>query len=66
MRRAEAAAFARLVGGSAGFRAQQQTWFDNLTQLPVERLGYKVERTGVRTLPGYDGSLLLEHATAIR
>jgi uncharacterized protein YlxW (UPF0749 family) len=29
-------------------------------------LGYKVERLGLTKIPGYDGSLLLEHASAIR
>jgi uncharacterized protein YlxW (UPF0749 family) len=29
-------------------------------------LGYKVNRLGVTKFPGYDGSLLLEHARAIR
>jgi uncharacterized protein YlxW (UPF0749 family) len=29
-------------------------------------LGYKVDRIGVTKLPGYDGSLRLEHARAIR
>lgn len=29
-------------------------------------LGYKVDRLGLTKLPGYDGSLLLEHASAIR
>jgi uncharacterized protein YlxW (UPF0749 family) len=29
-------------------------------------LRYDVKRTGVQTLPGYDGALLLQHANAIR
>lgn len=43
VRRADAAAFARLVGGGAGFRDRQATWFGNLGQLPVARLSYRVD-----------------------
>lgn len=43
VRRADPDAFARLVGGSEEFRDEQQTWFGNLTQLPLQRLGYRVD-----------------------
>ncbi|MDI6908550.1 hypothetical protein [Nocardioides sp.] len=43
VRRADAAAFTRLVGGGAGFRERQATWFGNLSQLPVARLSYRVD-----------------------
>lgn len=43
VRRADATAFARLVGGGPGFRDRQETWFGNLSQLPVARLSYRVD-----------------------
>jgi hypothetical protein len=42
VRRADPDAFAGLVGGGAQFRARQETWFDNLTQLPIARLRYRL------------------------
>jgi hypothetical protein len=43
VRRADPDAFARQIGGGRGFRGQQDTWFGNLTQLPIERLGYRLD-----------------------
>jgi hypothetical protein len=43
VRRADADAFAKLVGGGRAFRDRQETWFDNLTQLPIARLGYRLD-----------------------
>ena len=43
VRRADAAAFGRLVGGDRDFRAHERTWFDNLTQLPIATLRYRVD-----------------------
>lgn len=43
VRRGDAEAFARLVGGGAGFRDRQATWFGNLGRLPVARLSYRVD-----------------------
>lgn len=43
VRRADAEAFERLVGGGRGFRDQQDTWFGNLTQLPIARLSYRAD-----------------------
>lgn len=43
VRRADDAAFARLVAGDRAFRDQQRTWFGNLTQLPIGRLRYRVD-----------------------
>jgi hypothetical protein len=43
VRRADEAAFDRLVGGGPAFRARQRTWFDNLAQLPVGRLSYRLD-----------------------
>jgi hypothetical protein len=43
VRRADADAFANLVGGGARFRDRQATWFDNLRQLPEARLSYRVD-----------------------
>lgn len=36
------AAFLRQVGGGRAFRSSQETWFGNLSQLPLQRLGYRV------------------------
>ncbi|HYF72340.1 MAG TPA: hypothetical protein VD864_05940, partial [Nocardioides sp.] len=43
VRRADREAFARLVGGGRVFRERQETWFGNLTQLPLARLAYRVD-----------------------
>lgn len=43
VRRADPAAFERLVGGGAGFQERQRTWFANLIQLPVARLSYRAD-----------------------
>lgn len=43
VRRADGSAFGRLVGGDASFRAQQRTWFGNLTQLPIATLRYRLD-----------------------
>jgi len=43
VRRADAAGFPRLVGGAAGFREREATWFDNLTRLPVAHLSYRLD-----------------------
>jgi hypothetical protein len=43
VRRADDAAFTRLVGGDRAFRDAQRTWFGNLTQLPIARLRYHVD-----------------------
>lgn len=43
VRRADPDAFASLVGGPAAFRHEQQTWFANLTQLPIQRIGYRLD-----------------------
>jgi hypothetical protein len=43
VRRADEAAFGRLVGGRPDFRDRQRTWFDNLVQLPVGRLSYRLD-----------------------
>ncbi|GAA4351196.1 DUF881 domain-containing protein [Angustibacter luteus] len=56
-----------------GDPAKMERALEDSEQLQIYRqyvdavgLGYKVERLGLTKLPGYDGSLLLEHATAIR
>ncbi|HEY0948740.1 hypothetical protein [Nocardioides sp.] len=43
VRGADAAGFARLVGGAAGFRERESTWFANLTRLPVAHLSYRLD-----------------------
>lgn len=43
VRRADDQAFTRLVAGSTSFREQQRTWFGNVTQLPIARLGYDLD-----------------------
>lgn len=43
VRRADADAFDRLVGGGRSFRDDQDTWFGNLAQLPVARIGYRLD-----------------------
>jgi hypothetical protein len=47
VRRGDAAAFARTLGAGAAFRSAQRTWFDNLRQLPVERLRYRFDPASV-------------------
>ena len=42
VRHGDDAAFARLVAGPPAFRAEQRTWFANVTQLPVATLAYRV------------------------
>lgn len=44
VRQADPEAFARLVGGGGRFRDAQETWFTNVTQLPVRRLRYELDR----------------------
>jgi hypothetical protein len=54
VRGADEAAFRAGLGGGPAFRHQQQTWFDNLAQLPIQRLGYRVDpRSLVRDGTGY-------------
>ncbi|MBZ5738717.1 hypothetical protein [Nocardioides mangrovi] len=43
VRHADNAAFLRQVGGGRVFRDQQQTWYDDLTQLPIAVLRYRVD-----------------------
>ncbi|CAI9413494.1 hypothetical protein [Nocardioides sp. T2.26MG-1] len=43
VRRADGDAFARLVGGGPAFRERQETWFGNVTQLPVAQLSYRAD-----------------------
>lgn len=43
VRQADPDAFGRLVGGGGQFRDEQQTWFTNLTQLPIHRLRYELD-----------------------
>ncbi len=43
VRRADDAAFTRLVAGDAAFRDRQRAWFGNLTGLPVGRLRYRLD-----------------------
>lgn len=47
VRRADARDFDRLLGGPAAFRDQQDMWFANVVQLPVGRLGYRLDRRSV-------------------
>jgi hypothetical protein len=54
VRRADADAFARTVGGGRAFRAQQRTWYANLTQLPIRRFRYRFDPASlVRDGDGY-------------
>jgi hypothetical protein len=54
VRRADPEAFARSLGGRRTFRDQQQTWYANLTQLPLERFRYRFDpRSLVRDGDGY-------------
>ncbi len=43
VKRADADRFDRLLGGDTAFRARQHTWFDDVTQLPIARLGYRLD-----------------------
>jgi hypothetical protein len=43
VRRGDADAFEATLGGGADFHRQQDTWFGNMTQLPIARLGYRAE-----------------------
>jgi hypothetical protein len=61
--RADTAGLDRQLGGGHAFRAAQDTWFRNVLQLPVRRLGYRVyPRTLVRDGDVYAirGSLSLQ------
>lgn len=54
VRSGDAEAFRRTVGGSRGFRAEQQDWYANLTQLPVARFRYRFDPASlVRDGSGY-------------
>jgi hypothetical protein len=54
VRRADQAAFARSLGGRRAFRDQQQTWYSNLTQLPLAHFRYRFDpRSLVRDGDGY-------------
>lgn len=58
VRDGDAEAFRRTVGGSRSFRAEQQTWYANLTQLPVVRLRYRFDPASlVRDGTGYWASV---------
>jgi hypothetical protein len=43
VRRADDAAFMRLVAGDKEFRDDQRTWFGNVTQLPIARFRYRLD-----------------------
>src|SRR4051794_39725833 len=43
VRRGDQARFTRTLGGGRGFRQQQQTWYANVTQLPLERFRYRFD-----------------------
>ncbi|MDF1606300.1 hypothetical protein [Nocardioides sp. YIM 152315] len=54
VRRADADHFERTLGGGQAFRAEQRTWYANLTQLPIERLRYRFDPASlVRDGDGY-------------
>ena len=54
VRRADPEAFARSLGGRRAFRDQQQTWYSNLTQLPLAHFRYRFDpRSLVRDGDGY-------------
>jgi hypothetical protein len=58
VRSGDAEAFGRTVGGSRAFRDQQQTWYANLTQLPVARFRYRFDPASlVRDGNGYWASV---------
>ena len=43
VRRGNGDGFARTLGGGRSFRDQQETWYSNLTQLPLERFRYRFD-----------------------
>ena len=47
VRRGDADAFGSTLGGGRDFRHQQDTWFGDMTQLPIARLGYRAEPASV-------------------
>ncbi|QWF24358.1 hypothetical protein KM427_12055 [Nocardioides sp. LMS-CY] len=54
VRRARPEAFERTLGGGARFLEQQRVWYANLTQLPLERFGYRFDPASlVRDGDGY-------------
>ena len=54
VRRDRPEAFEWTLGGRARFREQQRAWFANVTQLPVERFGYRFDPASlVRDGDGY-------------
>jgi hypothetical protein len=54
VRRGRPAVFTRTLGGESSFRAQQQTWYDNLTQLPLAHFDYRLDPASlVRDGDGY-------------
>lgn len=58
VRTADAETFAGGVAGNATFRAQQQQWFENLTQLPVGGFGYTLDPASlVRERGAYWGTV---------
>lgn len=58
VRRADAAAYGRTVGGPPGERADQQQWFDNVRQLPVAAFSLALERASlVRSAEGWWGTV---------
>lgn len=58
VRRADAAAYDRGVGGAPPARAAQRQWFDNLTRLPVSTLGLSLEPASlVRDGDGWWGTV---------
>ncbi|GAA1770976.1 hypothetical protein GCM10009795_016310 [Nocardioides hankookensis] len=54
VRRGDPRRFTRTLGGGRSFREQQQTWYANLTQLPLERFRYRFDPASlVRDGDGY-------------
>jgi len=54
VRRGDPDAFTRSLGGRRAFREQQQTWYANLTQLPLAHFRYRYDpRSLVRDGDGY-------------
>lgn len=47
VRDGEPATFARTLGGGRAFRAQQRTWYANLTQLPLQRFRYQLDQASL-------------------
>ncbi|MGB0100147.1 MAG: hypothetical protein WBP61_07680 [Nocardioides sp.] len=65
VRQEDADAFDRRLAGRPAFRERQQVWFDNLAQLPVGRLGYRLDpasivRDGTSYTATVETTLLLE------